>query len=211
MEDIIKELQKERPIFHSEADFQHALAWEIHRLNQSAKMRLEIDLVVSSEPREATDILMSQGETTWAIELKYRKKKFETECNGERFCFREHSALDEGRYNFVKDVSRLERLVEARLCTVGYAVFLTNDAGYWKPPRSKKRPSNDDMFRIHEGCTLKHTLSWGKALENRMPLVLKGSYSTHWNDYSEVETDGPGKFRYLLLRVPESFGQGGRA
>ena len=31
MHDILTDLAEKRSIFHSEADFQHALAWEMHR------------------------------------------------------------------------------------------------------------------------------------------------------------------------------------
>ncbi|GIQ70102.1 hypothetical protein DUZ99_18335 [Xylanibacillus composti] len=38
---ILAELAKERPVFSSEADFQHALAWHIHTYDPHAKIRLE--------------------------------------------------------------------------------------------------------------------------------------------------------------------------
>jgi hypothetical protein len=39
--DLLARLARNRPVFHSEADFQHALAWEIHSLHPTAKIRLE--------------------------------------------------------------------------------------------------------------------------------------------------------------------------
>jgi hypothetical protein len=205
IEAIIGRLQKERFLFHSEADFQHALAWEIQRYHRSAKVRLEINLVGSLEPREATDILVKDGEMCYAIELKYRKKKIDVECSNEKFCLREHSATDEGRYYFVEDICRLEHLVETRDSTIGYAIFLTNDTAYWKVQQKRKQPPNDQMFRIHEGCVLKETLSWGKPLKRRAPLTLKGSYGINWDDYSTVGTEGAGKFRYIILKVAKPF------
>ena len=39
---ILSELSKERQIFHSEADFQHALAWKIHETYKDQfQIRLE--------------------------------------------------------------------------------------------------------------------------------------------------------------------------
>jgi hypothetical protein len=40
---IIQKLANERPIFHSEADFQHGLAWLIHEEFPSCRMRLEVN------------------------------------------------------------------------------------------------------------------------------------------------------------------------
>lgn len=41
IEQVLKELAKKRPVFHSEADFQHALAWEIQITYPDANIRLE--------------------------------------------------------------------------------------------------------------------------------------------------------------------------
>jgi len=41
---MLSSLTIERPIFHSEADFQHALAWQIHTTMPEAKVRLEYRL-----------------------------------------------------------------------------------------------------------------------------------------------------------------------
>lgn len=38
---LLLSLAVEKPIFHSEADFQHALAWRIHTVMPDAKVRLE--------------------------------------------------------------------------------------------------------------------------------------------------------------------------
>jgi len=38
---VMYELSVVRPVFHSEADFQHALAWQIHKQNSALKIRLE--------------------------------------------------------------------------------------------------------------------------------------------------------------------------
>ena len=38
---VLTALAKQRPIFHSEADFQHAIAWEMHKHLPRASVRLE--------------------------------------------------------------------------------------------------------------------------------------------------------------------------
>ena len=35
-------LARVRPLFHSEADFQHAFAWQLHSAHPDARIRLEI-------------------------------------------------------------------------------------------------------------------------------------------------------------------------
>ena len=39
--ELMRELARERPLFHSEADFQHALAWRIHETISDCGIRLE--------------------------------------------------------------------------------------------------------------------------------------------------------------------------
>jgi hypothetical protein len=130
IETIIKELQKERPVFHSEADFQHAVAWEIHRHHPTSAVRLEVDRG-TAEQREHLDILVKDSDRTCAIELKYKTRKLDTVFGGERFHLRNHGAQDIGRYDFIKDIVRFERFVIGNANSVGYAIFLTNDDSYW--------------------------------------------------------------------------------
>src|SRR5260370_37035911 len=117
---IIKELQKHRPVFPSEADFQHALAWEIHCHHPSARIRLEINKG-SAGQREYIDIWATEDGTNYAIELKYKTRKLDAVHDGEEFHLANQGAQDIGRYDFVKDVGRLERFVESHANTVGYA------------------------------------------------------------------------------------------
>ena len=199
----LSELAKERPIFHSEADFQHALAWKIHEGCGSCCVRLEYPPpgVVN---RVHLDVWVKHEGATIVIELKYRTAELKTQCHGERFDLKPHSAPDLGRYGFIEDVQRLESIVQNYGAdAVGYAVLLTNDHLYWLPPR-KKLP-NDRQFRVHEGRTIAGTLRWQEDAED--PVVLSGRYGLRWEDYSSsAKNKKNGQFKYLLVTV----GVGGR-
>jgi hypothetical protein len=204
IESIMKELQKERPIFHSEADFQHALAWQIHRHHPSAAVRLEINQGLAGQ-REYIDILVKDGATAHAIELKYKTKELDIAYKDEEFHLLNQGSQDTGRYDFIKDIGRLERFVESRPGSAGYAIFLTNDHLYWTEP--KLFTKIDAMFHIHESRVLSGELRWSEAtsigtMEGREnPLTLRGSHSIQWVNYSELDGQGPRTFRYVLLRV----------
>ena len=206
IENIIKQLGTERPVFYSEADFQHALAWEIHRRTPSAAVRLEINLGIGK--RAMVDILVRDVHTNHAIEVKYKTAKLDAICLGEEFRLLNHGAQDIGRYDFIRDVCRLEAFVDAYPNTIGYAILLTNDDNYWK--ETKRLTTADAMFRLHDGCTLQGTLRWGAAtgkgtMKGREDcLDLRGSYSVQWADYSELDCKGPRKFRYVLLQVEKA-------
>src|SRR5258707_5236584 len=151
IENVIVELQKKRPIFHSEADFQHALAWEIHSYFPAAAVRLEIHPGRTGR-REYIDIWVNHGGMTYALELKYKTRKIDVVYEGEEFHLLNHGAQDIGRYDFVKDVTRLEKFVVNHPESFGYALLLTNDVGYWQT--TSNLGTADAHFRVHDGRML---------------------------------------------------------
>jgi len=176
MHGLLGRLSAERPIFHSEADFQHALAWLIHSQNPSAQIRLE----TRPERGIRLDLLVVIGGERFAIELKYLVARFEGVVKGERFDLPNQSAQDISRHEFIKDVARLERFVADDVADSGWAVALSNDGGYWR--QGSKVDPIDAMFRIHEGSALQGTRSWGPlagagtTCNREAPLALRGAY-----------------------------------
>jgi len=206
---MLAELSKSRPIFHSEADFQHALAWEIQKQYQNCSMRLEFKPQHLSE-RIYLDIWCAHEDAIMAIELKYKTRKLHVNFEEEIFDLLNQSAQDIGRYDFLKDIQRLERIVFDRNDIVGYAVFLTNDSAYWITPRNIN--TVDANFRIYQGRILSGELSWGShASEGTMrgreeTIHIKGPYNLNWQDYSEPSQESYGKFRYLLVKIGSGHG-----
>jgi hypothetical protein len=206
LESILASLADSRPVFHSEADFQHALAWAIHERDKSCELRLELrspDL----PGRAYIDIWLTNGDTATAVELKYKTRKLAVQVGKESFSLLDQSAQDIARYDFLKDIQRLEELVGARGRAKGYAVFLTNDSAYWV--RARGDNTVDAAFRIHEGRTVTGTFQWGAGAskgtmrDRERPLEVKGRHELHWRDYSEPSATGYGLFRYLVVAVNE--------
>lgn len=196
-------LAAKRPIFHSEADFQHALAWEIQLAHPDAQIRLEKRVAVS--PRIDVDVLVALAGSTFGIELKYPRKGMTAEVGGELFTLAT-GADDHGRYFAVEDVARLERLAAAETIDSGAMVLLTNVANVWAPPTGRRRVLYD-AFRMHDTHTLAGTMAWGDwgRPGGRPPgatgtITLAGTYPLGWHDYSTVNGV---QFRYLLVAVDE--------
>ena len=199
---LLEDLGRTRPIFHSEADFQHALAWHTHERQPGANLRLEYKPF--PEERLYVDIWVSGAERA-AIELKYLTRGLEVDLNGEQFSLKDQDAQDICRYDVLKDVARLERIVHTIPKSTGYAVVLTNDGTYWKPP--VRDDTVDAAFRIHEGRTVSGTLRWseraskGTTSGREEPIELVGSYHIAWRDYSTLPASSYGQMRYLLINV----------
>lgn len=196
---LMATLASRRPVFHSEADFQHALAWEIQAAHPDAAIRLE------SRPTRAIhlDMLVIDAEGRTAIELKYLADRFDGSVLGEHFDLPRQGAHDISRHDACKDIWRLETMIADGYADAGVAIVLTNDGGYWR--RGTKTAPIDACFRIHEGQTVQGTLEWashagtGTTRSRLDPLPLSGTYPCRWAPYSQpARADGRRiEFRYL--------------
>lgn len=200
--DALGRLAKVRPIFHSEADFQHALAVVLHELG--FRVRLE----VRPFPAESVylDMLVHGPPGRLAIELKYLTGRLSAVLDDEVFSLREQGALDLRRYDVVRDVARLERLVLSGKADHGVVVVLTNAAACWTAPVTSE--TFDRSFRIHQGAVLEGRLRWAQGTgEGTMKgradgFVLRGRYELDWLDYSVVVgTRSASRFRALVVPV----------
>lgn len=201
----LSELARQRAVFHSEADFQHALAWHLHEQEPNARVRLEYRPL--EDAALYLDLWIESSGHAHAIELKYPTRKLEVVEHGERFSLRNHAAVDPHRYDFVKDVERLERVAGARPNSTGYAICLTNDSAYWNP--THRSDTGGHAFRMHEGARLTGTLEWsahagaGTVGQRNRPLRLAGTYTLRWREYSVLKTkSGQERFRVLIVTVP---------
>lgn len=195
---VMDKLRAVRPVFHSEADFQHAFAWVLHEFDGSIQVRLE----VGQEDRKELDLLCMGADSWTAVEFKYFTAAWQGSApgNAEVFRLRNHAARDLARLGFVSDIARLERFCgSSRIPMNGLAIMLTNDRALWSPP-STPRPSRDEEFRIHEGRTLAGTLRWGNGDYPANQRDLAGKYQLAWQSYSTLPGKN-GEFRWLAVCV----------
>jgi hypothetical protein len=200
---VLGRLSVRRPIFHSEADFQHALAWQLQTEHADAQIRLE------SRPERGIrlDLLVTTEGERVAVELKYLVGRFDGIVEGERFVLPNQAAHDISRHDFIKDVTRIERFVADGFADSGWAIALSNDGAYWRP--GTKLDPIDAMFRLNENRLLEGRLSWsaqagaGTTRKREEPLLLRGRYACNWRQYSTVRdvSERAITFRYLAFEV----------
>ena len=211
MEKIIEKLQGKRQIFCSEADFQLEMAWVIKEMYRDAEVRLEY--VPTFDDKMHIDILVFINNEWIPIELKYKTKKSKKEkmtdqITQEVFNLKNQGAKDIGCYLYLKDIMRIEDIKEAvkNNFEEGYAVFLTNDETYRKPPQNNDCVYKD--FSLEHGITKHGELKWAehtgagtkKGIED--PIILKGIYKMEWNEFSKVnEERSDGTFYYLVTKI----------
>lgn len=180
---VIESLRRKCPIFHSEADFQFALAWKIHQEYSDVEIRLEVSCNTSIKGR--VDIVVQFNGTVFPIELKYLKKKLLFQVNGEQFSLVD-GAHDIDMHDCIKDIARLETFQsQMNGFTAGCAVWLTNDAAYWNP---EYNASYYSAFHTPQGEVKTGAMAYAAGaklnsnIEYGSPITLSGSYDVHWND-----------------------------
>ncbi len=192
----LAQLRRTRPIFHLEADFQHALAWQFHLSGYD--VRLEYKLY------DDTYVDIWFPKECIAIELKYLTTCFTKTVCGENFKLKNQSAQDTRRYDFLKDIQRIETGIARMDVKYGYAILLTNDKIYWED--TGRRCTNFEEFRIHEGVTLSGKRVWaektacGTKRNREDPINLIGEYKVCWQtycDFGEIK----GELKYLAIPV----------
>jgi hypothetical protein len=127
---------------------------------------------------------------------------------GEEYTLQNHSAQPPSRYDFVKDLARLEAAISSSVQPMsGFAILLTNDRAYWSEPRQTGGVSG--AFCLHEGRRISGELDWSPTAsagtrKNREEVVeLAAEYHVRWQDYSNLDRRGPFLFWYLCLPVSQ--------
>lgn len=208
LKNLIVKLGKERPIFHSEADFQHAFAWKIKERFNEVEIRLERSFGFD-DGRKQLDLFLKHNNECIGFEFKYKTKALKEEINSEWFHLKNQGASSHARYDYIADIKRLMDMIKDRRIDRGYAIKITNVKDYWAEPKNKN--TSFEKFRIHNGATLTGQLTWqptqtksGKPKkdvskdQDQRPEIDLGNKEFHliWHDYS-IELG----FKYLITEV----------
>jgi hypothetical protein len=172
---------------------------EIKAVEPDIEVRLESRLARG----EYLDVELRSPLGRTALELKYVTRRADREHQDEPFELADHRALDQRRYDIVKDISRIERYVADDGTANGAVVALTNDPQLWEVPRRAWKERVDAAFRLHEGHLLSGRRSWsstagtGTMRGRSAEFELQGAYEVQWRAFAEV----PEPFRALVIEV----------
>lgn len=199
---VFKELAARRPVFHSEADMQHELAWHLRETYPGLRVRLEYPR--GSPLRGAIDLFVQNEHEAMALELKYLCRRFSCSFNDEIFYLKQQGAQDVRRYDVLKDVWRLETFCGTHPKVHAAVLVLSNDPSFWKGPNSGRAYSA--AFSLREGRDVSGKLEWaegtgvGTKRGRENSLELLGCYGLQWEDYSTIH-DPHEHFRFLYIPV----------
>lgn len=236
--EILESFGKEKRIFQNEAQFQHELAIEIanNYLDEDTKVILELSSVTnvvmdrngkSSRKKDESDIIIknSKGEYI-VVELKYKtiESSYGRNIYGD-IDLSYQGAADLGKYDYLKDIYRIEQFKEQQSITftinpvlkkyiAGYAIILTNENKYWLMSKELSFNNTDMNYCITDNDAIDNNiqLEWqiikkkngkevgnGKPFKQRPPLQFRNKYKFKWLDYCDIQNKP--KFRYLITNI----------
>lgn len=198
----MQSLSADRPIFHSKCDFQHALAWTLHERVPDANIRLEKPHEIDGR-RRYIDLVVEQDGITCFMELKYKTTQTSLADKGETYSLKQQGAIDQGSYDILKDVQRIEAIVGECNGRFGFSVTLSNDSRYWRPRR--RMGAIDIAFQLVDGRMMTGELAWaphagrGSIEKREVPVTLRNRYEIRWDRYSSLPASS--EFRYLIFAI----------
>ncbi|AWI13517.1 hypothetical protein CQJ30_15990 [Caldibacillus thermoamylovorans] len=197
----MKKLAQKHPFFSSKEafknSFKHQLQEKFRVIENKDFHGCVVDLWVEDP----------NSEQQYAIYLMNKLAGLTIKQENQLIELKHHRAQDIGRYDFLKQVEKLEKITKGRNNIKGIAILLTNDHLYWNEPT--RANTVDSYFRIHENRVLTGELKWlehasaGTIKERENPIVIKGTYKLQWQHYSTVSNEKHGEFCYLAVHVGE--------
>lgn len=195
VKEFLQQLSKQRKLFHNEKDFQFNFAWMMK--NEGYDVKLEYYNGMEKSKRSYIDLIAVLNEETIAFEFKYKTKKEKVVIDNEEFDLFSQGAYDLGSYAVLKDVKRLERLVNEKKVKEAYVIFLTNDKKYEK---GFKEGSLFYDFNLKDNRIIKKNeildfcfkeKTFAKNLDE---ISFNNDYVLKWFDYSE-------NLRCLVMKI----------
>lgn len=110
------------------------------------------------------------------------------------------------KYDFWKDVHKIEALANIPRVVGGFVILLTNEEKLWSPEESSENPRYP--FSIFEGATVEPgKLGTGECSFAEQPdFTIDGKYKCHWKDTKILDGDqytSPDWYRYMLLPIKQ--------
>ncbi|WP_155765936.1 hypothetical protein [Mycobacterium colombiense] len=196
------ELAQNRPVFHSEADFQLALALVMTR-HGARRVRLErrirLQKPLRNKKQLTVDVLATVDNQRIGLELKYPKNAYTgtalSDGEPEEYFLRT-GASDVGAADFWHDAERIELLLAENIIDAGASIMLSN-VPYWRSTTLTKTAAR--AFALCQDRSVgPTTLEWsGKPYS--APVELTTQYLCRWRPFS---TPPGGEFRYIILESP---------
>lgn len=183
-------IQKPINAYYSEASVQHKLAIEIYKQLKKVDPIVEYKI---QRKKEYLDIFCKHKGIRYGIELKYKTRKVESTD----FDYTTQGAQNNGKYDFFRDVSRIERFIDKDYIDEGYVFFITNDQRYYNPARNNTKVKKFDLI---DG-TILHGRYTPKWKGRKKVLTIEGKYFICWHKPVHKKGNRVATFSFCKVKV----------
>lgn len=221
IQEIYEEISEGSLVFANENQFQFELAWRIKTKYSGYDVLFEVVYLDDNRSSEKdkknyTDLVVVDNDLKEyvSIELKYKTKQRDSDDR----LLKNQGAQDLGVYDYLKDLSRIEKLKENSLKQFefyekykdykfdkGYAIILTNDKTYYEGGKEEKYAM---YFSIKHNAKKAGEMDWNRNLgkcvkgtDRDYPIFLSGNYDCIWNLEPDKNKNSGKEFYYLILEV----------
>lgn len=171
----LNSLSARKCIFHSEAEFQFELAWEIKNKLSDKYKKMEVRFefpaqklrnnssllkgMGDSRSRPAIDLLVIINDRWYPIELKYITAKL----SDDEYNLVDGNGTDKA-FNFIYDIKRIELFADAYKDNFdkGFSILLTNNQSYYNSKKINTNTFNYDSFYLTDNRIIGGTV-WYKS------------------------------------------------
>ena len=181
--------------------------WQLKINLNKRKLGLNARFILVKIKKFELDIFLEIKNEKVGIELKYKtksiypknkEKKYQCPKTNEMFDLKTQAAHGNAGYDFIKDISRIEKLQGNKNIDKGFAILLTNDKGLFpdEKPQKGKYPHYSDRYEnlyLYQGRQLKGGIGWGRGSikklvgkERANNIKLSGNYKLNWEQYSKL-------------------------
>ncbi len=182
-------LQRPETAFYSEASFQLSLGIELFkRLGVTARLEMRVP-----ETGEYLDVFYQHQRCRVGVELKYKTRA--TTKPG--FEYLNQGAQNNGRYDVLRDVERLESFKKSKVIDKGFGIFVTNDKYYMSTIGASAGVA---PFELSEGRIIPNALKAG-WVGRTGEIRLAGSHSVKWIAANRAATAAEEIFQALIFEV----------
>ena len=174
---------------YAEATVQHKIGIELYK-------RLGVESVLERKVpgrNEYMDVYSEADGIRYGVELKYKTRRHANTS----FEYTSQGAQNNGRYDYIWDVYRLETYKSAGLIDVGYAIFLTNDPSYWTQCRQGTGVAAFDLSSGRSLAGIYHPMWIGRT----KTIKLTGNYPLSWSTPTASLPTGAEGFRYCIIEI----------
>lgn len=217
--EVMKEVRRNKELFHSEAELQFEIGYVIRKLYKEANVEVFIEypahklinykdfIGVTKNKIPTIDIVVKLKEELIPIEIKY----ITSNLTYDEYILKGGNGEDKAFF-YVTDIHRIEAFIEQYESTEGYAILISNNSKWFSNSRTLRdstfnysqyylADNNVNVLQGNVAYKIRKDNTLPKDLDKKFTLLSTTGYPTKWSDYSTLISSKNNEFKMLISTV----------